>query len=75
MKVVLADISEKDLEAVADELNGRGADFLTFKTDVSRFEEVEGLAKEAEERFGNVHLLFQQRGRLEPTAPPLGKAR
>ena len=66
MKVVLADISEKDLETVAGELSNQGADFLTVKTDVSRFEEVEHLAQKAEERFGNVHLLFNNAGVSSP---------
>ncbi len=66
MKVVLADISEKDLETVAGELGDQGADFLTVKTDVSRFEEIEGLARETEERFGNVHLLFNNAGVSSP---------
>ena len=62
MKVVLADISEGDLEMVAGELETKGADFLTVKADVSRFEEIEHLARAAEERFGNVHLLFNNAG-------------
>ena len=66
MKVVLADISEKDLETVAGELERENADVLTVTTDVSRFEEVERLAKAAEGRFGNVHLLFNNAGVSSP---------
>ena len=66
MKVVLADISEKDLETVAGELSGQGANFLTVRADVSRFEELEHLAQAAEERFGNVHLLFNNAGVSSP---------
>ena len=66
MKVVLADISEGDLETVAGELSAQGADFLAVKTDVSRFEEVGHLAQKAEERFGNVHLLFNNAGVSSP---------
>ena len=37
MKVVLADISEGDLKTVAGELETKGADFLTVKTDCEPF--------------------------------------
>lgn len=62
MKLVLADVEEKALEAAHQELSEAGAEVLALPTDVSRPEAVRALADAAEARFGPVHLLFNNAG-------------
>lgn len=61
LKLVLADVDRDGLEAVRRTL-GEGAPCATRPTDISRAEEVEALAALAFERFGRVHLLFNNAG-------------
>lgn len=60
MKVVLADVDEAGMAQTARQLGG--AESLSVRCDVSRWEEVEALAGQAEWRFGAVHLLFNNAG-------------
>jgi NAD(P)-dependent dehydrogenase (short-subunit alcohol dehydrogenase family) len=62
MRVALADIETGPLEAAAEELRGTGTDVLAERVDVSRAEDVERLATRAVERFGAVHLVFNNAG-------------
>jgi NAD(P)-dependent dehydrogenase (short-subunit alcohol dehydrogenase family) len=62
MKVVLADIEEAPLGAAAGELAGRGAEVLAVRTDVRTAESVDALAARVRERFGTVHLVFNNAG-------------
>ena len=62
MRVVLADIEDDTLARTARELEETGADVLAVQTDVSRAEDVEKLAHKTLERFGAVHLLFNNAG-------------
>jgi NAD(P)-dependent dehydrogenase (short-subunit alcohol dehydrogenase family) len=62
MKLVLADIQADALEAVAEELRGGGAEVLALRTDVSKAKDMEALADGAFEKFGSVHLLFNNAG-------------
>jgi NAD(P)-dependent dehydrogenase (short-subunit alcohol dehydrogenase family) len=62
MQVVLADIDQSTLDQTARELEADGADVLAIQTDVSRAEDVEMLARKTLERFGAVHLLFNNAG-------------
>ena len=62
MKVVLADIEVSALAEAARELGVGDADVLAVKTDVSKANEVEALAHKALDRFGAVHLLFNNAG-------------
>lgn len=61
MKVVLADIEEGALQRTAEELGTEGA-VLAVRTDVSKAEEVDALAQKTLDRFGAVHLLFNNAG-------------
>ena len=61
MKVVLADIAPTDLEQAVQDLAGRG-EVLAVPTDVAKPEQVQALADAAFERFGAVHLLFNNAG-------------
>lgn len=62
MKLVLADIQADALEAARAELEGAGAEVLAQRADVSKGEEIEALAAATMERFGAVHLLFNNAG-------------
>jgi NAD(P)-dependent dehydrogenase (short-subunit alcohol dehydrogenase family) len=62
MKVVLADIDEANLTQAETELKTAGARALGVRTDVSKRSEVEELARQALDAFGQVHLLFNNAG-------------
>jgi NAD(P)-dependent dehydrogenase (short-subunit alcohol dehydrogenase family) len=62
MHVVLADVERDPLAQVEEELMRSGAEVLSLQVDVSKSTEVEGLALKALERFGAVHLLFNNAG-------------
>jgi NAD(P)-dependent dehydrogenase (short-subunit alcohol dehydrogenase family) len=62
MKVVLADVDEQALAAAQDELRAAGADVRAVRTDVSRAEDVEALARQTLDAFGAVHLLCNNAG-------------
>ncbi len=62
MKVVLADINEKDLGKSETELRDMGGTVLCVKTDVSKRNDMELLARKTLEAFGEVHLLFNNAG-------------
>jgi NAD(P)-dependent dehydrogenase (short-subunit alcohol dehydrogenase family) len=62
MKVVLADVDEAALEEAGRELKDAGADVLAVRTDVSKAEEVEALARRTLAEFGAVHLLCNNAG-------------
>lgn len=62
MKVVLADVDEAALARTARELKDAGAEVLAVRTDVSKAEEVEALARRTLEAFGATHMLFNNAG-------------
>jgi len=62
MKVVLADIDEADLTKAEAELKTQGGTVLGVRTDVSKRSDVELLARQALDAFGQVHLLFNNAG-------------
>lgn len=62
MKVVLADIEEPALTKVEQELKSAGIDVLAVRTDVSKEVDVKNLAEKTLDRFGAVHLLFNNAG-------------
>jgi len=57
MKVVLADIDEANLTKAETELKIPGARVLGVRADVSKRSDVELLAREALDAYGQVHLL------------------
>jgi NAD(P)-dependent dehydrogenase (short-subunit alcohol dehydrogenase family) len=61
LSLVLADVDREGLEAARRAL-GEAVPCATRPTDVSRAEEVEALAALAYQRFGRVHLLFNNAG-------------
>jgi NAD(P)-dependent dehydrogenase (short-subunit alcohol dehydrogenase family) len=62
MKVVLADVHEADLTKAETELKTAGGTVLAVKTDVSKRNDVELLARQTLDTFGQVHLLFNNAG-------------
>jgi NAD(P)-dependent dehydrogenase (short-subunit alcohol dehydrogenase family) len=62
MKVVLADIEEKALDAAATGLRRQEFDVTGVITDVSDAASVEALARRALDAYGNVHLVFNNAG-------------
>ena len=62
MKLVLADVQRDALERAQAELEAQGASVLAVICDVRKGEQVQALADAAMEKFGAVHLLFNNAG-------------
>jgi NAD(P)-dependent dehydrogenase (short-subunit alcohol dehydrogenase family) len=66
MRVCIADIGTERLTEAAAKLasvaKGGGADIMTATVDVSRFEEVEGLAATVRQKFGGTDILMNNAG-------------
>lgn len=62
MKLVLADVQQDALDKVKAELEAQGAQVLAMRCDVRKAEQVKALADAAMERFGAVHLVFNNAG-------------
>lgn len=62
MKVVLADIAEDRLREHEREYRSKGFEMLTNKCDVTKYREVENLAKETIREFGMILILFNDAG-------------
>ncbi len=62
MKVVLADIEKEALNQTEEELKTSGADVISVLIDVSKSEDIERLAQETLNAFGEVHLLCNNAG-------------
>lgn len=62
MKLVLADIDERALDATRRALQAMGADAHAVRTDVTKQEDLDGLAKETLRVHGAVHVLCNNAG-------------
>lgn len=62
MKLVLADVEREALAVTGAEMRARGASILGVQADVSNADDVERLAQKTLDRFGAVHLLFNNAG-------------
>jgi short-subunit dehydrogenase len=62
MKVVLADVEETALRETEQTLQAKGATVLAIRTDVSKANDIETLARKTLDTFGAVHLLFNNAG-------------
>jgi NAD(P)-dependent dehydrogenase (short-subunit alcohol dehydrogenase family) len=69
MKVVLADVDKAALAKAETELKAAGGTVLGVRTDVSKRSDVERLARQALDTFGQVHLLFNNAGVAAGGAP------
>lgn len=61
-RIVLADVDEQGMDAVAARLRAGGAAALAVRTDVTRLDEMHALAERAFAHFGGVHLLCNNAG-------------
>jgi NAD(P)-dependent dehydrogenase (short-subunit alcohol dehydrogenase family) len=62
MKVALADVEEKPLGEAVEAIGKGGAEVVGVRTDVSKREDVEALARKVFERFGAAHVLCNNAG-------------
>nr|WP_246316294.1 SDR family NAD(P)-dependent oxidoreductase [Tepidicella baoligensis] len=62
MNVVLADIKPEPLYAYAKELKSQGLSVDVFATDVSEESAIKAMADFAEQRFGDIHVAFNNAG-------------
>ena len=62
MQVVIADVEAAALATAERELAAGGAEVLAVRTDVSKAEDVDTLARRTLERFGKVHVLCNNAG-------------
>jgi NAD(P)-dependent dehydrogenase (short-subunit alcohol dehydrogenase family) len=62
MKVVLADVEQKALDAAVQSFTQREFDVLGVRTDVASPDAVEELARQALERYGKVHIVCNNAG-------------
>ncbi len=62
MKVVVADVEEAALKQAEEKLKKGGADVLAVRTDVSRLADIVTLSQMALDKYGGVHLLFNNAG-------------
>jgi NAD(P)-dependent dehydrogenase (short-subunit alcohol dehydrogenase family) len=69
MNVVLADVDEASLAKAEAELKIAGRSVIGVRTDVSKRSDVERLARQALDAFGQVHLLFNNAGVAAGGAP------
>jgi NAD(P)-dependent dehydrogenase (short-subunit alcohol dehydrogenase family) len=62
MNVVISDVEVEALENAEKEIKATGASVLSVKTDVSKLEDIETLAKKTIDKFGSVDLLCNNAG-------------
>lgn len=62
MKLVLADVQQDALDKVRAEFEAQGVPVLAMRCDVSKAEQVQALADATMEKFGAVHLVFNNAG-------------
>jgi len=62
MKLVLADVQDDALQAIASELESADTEILARRVDVADGDQVDALAAATIARFGNVHVLFNNAG-------------
>ena len=62
MKIVIADVQHDALDTTRAELEGMGAAVLAMRCDVRKGEQVQALADATMEKFGSVHLVFNNAG-------------
>ena len=62
MKVVIADVEETALKQAEKALKEKGAEVLAVRCDVSKLKDIETLAEKTVEKWGGVHLLFNNAG-------------
>jgi NAD(P)-dependent dehydrogenase (short-subunit alcohol dehydrogenase family) len=74
MQVVLADVEQAALDRAVAELRAQGSDAIGVVTDVSSAESVQALERGARERYGKVHVLFNNAGVFGGRQGPIWEA-
>jgi NAD(P)-dependent dehydrogenase (short-subunit alcohol dehydrogenase family) len=62
MKLVLADVQQDALDKAVAELSAQGAQVIGLRCDVRKAEQVQALADATMDKFGAVHLVFNNAG-------------
>ena len=62
VKLVIADIEQKALDAAVAEFKAKGIEAIGHVTDVTKLESVEALAEKSFSHYGAVHLVFNNAG-------------
>jgi NAD(P)-dependent dehydrogenase (short-subunit alcohol dehydrogenase family) len=62
MKLVLADVQQEGLDKAKAELEAQGVQVLAMRCDVRKAEQVQALADATMDKFGAVHLVFNNAG-------------
>jgi NAD(P)-dependent dehydrogenase (short-subunit alcohol dehydrogenase family) len=62
MKLVLADVQQDALDKAVEELTAQGAQVIGLRCDVRKTEQVQALADATMDKFGAVHLVFNNAG-------------
>ncbi|MBL4867133.1 MAG: SDR family NAD(P)-dependent oxidoreductase, partial [Pseudomonadales bacterium] len=62
VKVVIADIEQKQLDKAVEKLKTKGADVLGVQVDVTDRVAMEQAAEKVEKHFGNIHILCNNAG-------------
>jgi NAD(P)-dependent dehydrogenase (short-subunit alcohol dehydrogenase family) len=62
MNIALVDIEAEPLEKAAKELEAAGVSVMTSRVDVSKADQMDGLAKSVLDHFGGVHLVCNNAG-------------
>lgn len=68
-KVVVSDIDEEDGKEVANQIKNNGGEAFFFKADVSNPEDQEALVKAGTEKYGALHIAFNNAGIVGPVGP------
>lgn len=69
MKIALADVDEANLSRAEAEITAAGGTVIGVRTDVAKRSDVELLARQVLDAFGQVHLLFNNAGVAAGGAP------
>lgn len=62
MKLALVDIEAEPLAVAAKELEGQGASVFTAQVDVSKADQMDGMAKSVLDHYGSVHVVCNNAG-------------
>lgn len=65
-KVVVVDLKKETAEATASEIRDAGGEASAFAADVSKAKDAEGMVAFAEERYGALHVAFNNAGVFHP---------
>lgn len=68
-KVVASDIDEDKGREVVNQINGNNGDAFFIKADASNPEEQEALVKGAQDKYGALHIAFNNAGIVGPVGP------